>query len=300
MFWKGALLTVAVIFSGVNVNGQSNILNAKKPEDIGKLTEAQIKADPNVPLEYGYVEDRDILWSKMTWEVIDLNERVNFPLYYPIDGQGANYGRKSLYEVLVTNIKNGKIQDIYSDSYFADQRKFGELETTLSKVDTTDLGLEQINAGERVSEMYIDRRDLSAADIVEYRIKGMWYFDKRQGELKYRILGIAPVAPDVNFMDQGIEDGSNLVELFWVWYPSARQVLHEAKAFNVGNSGVPISFDHLLNARRFNATIYKEDNVYGDREIRDYVPDNAMMQLMEAKRLREEIRNFEQDVWKNE
>lgn len=300
MFWKGVLLTVAVVFTGINANGQANILNAEKPEDIGKLTEAQKNADPDIPLEYGYVEDRDILWSKMIWEVIDLNERVNFPLYYPIDGAGGHTGRQSLYDVLVTNIKNGRIQDIYADSYFTDQRRFGELETTLSKVDTTDLGLEQLNAGEQVSEMYVDRRDLTSADIVEYHIKGMWYFDKRQGELKYRILGIAPVAPDVNFMDQDIDDGSNLVELFWVWYPSARQVLHEAKAFNVGNSGMPISFDHLLNARRFNANIYKEENVYGDREIRDYIPDNAMFQLMESQRLREEIRDFEQDVWKNE
>ncbi|MGS2739659.1 type IX secretion system ring protein PorN/GldN [Sinomicrobium sp. M5D2P17] len=300
MFWKGVLSTVVMVLIAWNTSGQANVLNAKRPEDIGKKTEAQENAGPDVPLEYGYVEDRDILWSKVVWEVIDLNERVNFPLYYPINGVGGNAGRESLYDVLVTNIKNGNIKDIYSDSYFSENRNFGELETTLSKVDTTDLGYEQINAGEQVSEMYIDRRDLSSADIVEYHIKGMWYFDKRQGELKYRLLGIAPVAPDVNFMDEGIDDGSNLVELFWVWYPGARQVLHDAKVFNVTNSGVPISFDHLLNARRFNGVVYKEENVYGDREIRDYIPDNAMFQLMEAQRIEEEIRNFEQDVWKNE
>ena len=43
---------------------QANILNAKKPEEIGKRTEAQIAADNDKPLEYGYVDDRDILWSK--------------------------------------------------------------------------------------------------------------------------------------------------------------------------------------------------------------------------------------------
>ncbi len=29
------------------------------------------------------------------------------------------------------------------------------------------------------------------------KLKGFWYFDKRQGELKYRFLGICPVSPDV-------------------------------------------------------------------------------------------------------
>ena len=27
-----------------------------------------------------------------------------------------------------------------------------------------------------------------------YNIKGMWYFDKKYSELKYRLLGLAPVA----------------------------------------------------------------------------------------------------------
>ena len=34
---------------------------------------------------------------------------------------------------------------------------------------------------------------IEAKEITEFMIKGMWYFDKRQGELKYRLLGIAPL-----------------------------------------------------------------------------------------------------------
>jgi gliding motility associated protien GldN len=277
---------------------QANILNAKKPEEIGKKTEAQILADNDVPLEYGYVDDRDILWSKTVWEVIDLDQRVNFPLYYPLDTIDIGADRRSLYDVLIKNIKNGKLTDVYVDSYFTEKRKFSDLAATLKKVDTTDLGYEQYNAGERISPEYINQRELTAADIEEYRIKGMWYFDKRQGEMKYRLLGIAPVAPDVNFIDNEnmtLEDAK--VELFWVWFPSARQILHEAKVFNQRNSAMPISFDMLLNSRRFNATVYKEDNVHGDREINDYVTDNALFQLLEAQRIKEEIRDREQDMW---
>lgn len=61
----------------------------------------------------------------------------------------------------------------------------------------------------------------------------MWYFDKRLGELKYRLIGIAPVAPDVNFIDDdSIDPEENKVPLFWVWYPSAREILHKARVFN--------------------------------------------------------------------
>lgn len=298
MNWKNVLLIGAVTLLPASLMAQANILNAKKPQDIGVKTEAQIALDNDAPLEYGYVDDRDILWSKTVWEVIDLDERVNFPLYYPTDTIDIGNDRRSLYDVLLKNIKNGTLKDVYADSYFTDKRKFSDLTATLQKVDTTDYGYEQLNAGEQVSPEFIMRRDISAADIEEYRIKGMWYFDKRQGELKYRLLGIAPVAPDVNFIDDDSMDPSDAkVELFWVWYPDARQILHEAKVFNQRNSAQPISFDMLLNARRFNGVIYREDNVHGDRKVEAYIPDNALFQLLEANRIQEVIRDREQDMW---
>ena len=282
----------------LSMAAQANILNAKKPEDIGKKTAEQVAADNDSPLPYGYVDDRDILWSKTVWEVVDLDERVNFPLYYPLDTIDIGADRRSLYDVFLKNIKNGKLTDVYVDSYFTEKRKFSDLAATLKKVDTTDLGYEQINAGEELSPEYINQRELTAADIEEYRIKGIWYFDKRQGELKYRLLGIAPVAPDVNFIDdESMDPADAKVELFWVWYPSAREILHTAKVFNQRNSAQPISFDMLLNARRFNGVIYKEDNVHGDREIKEYIADNALFQLLEADRIKEAIRDREQDMW---
>jgi gliding motility associated protien GldN len=298
MNWKNVLLIGAVSLLPASIMAQANILNAKKPQEIGVRTEAQKALDNDAPLEYGYVDDRDILWSKTVWETIDLDERVNFPLYYPIDTVDIGADRRSLYDVLLKNIKNGKLEDVYVDSYFTEKRVFSDLAATLSKVDTTDMGYEQINAGEVLSAEFINERDLTAADIEEYRIKGIWFFDKRQGELKYRLLGIAPVAPDVNFIDdESMDPADAKVELFWVWYPGARQLLHDAKVFNQRNSAQPISYDMLLNARRFNGVIYREDNVHGDRKVNDYIADNALFQLLEAKRIKEVIRDREQDMW---
>ncbi len=298
MNWKNVILVGAVSLLPISIMAQANILNAKKPEDIGKKTANQLAMDDDIPLDYGYVDDRDILLSKTIWEVIDLDERVNFPLYYPTDTVDIGSDRRSLYDVFLKNIKNGKLTDVYVDSYFTEKRKFEDLKATLTRIDTTDLGYEQINAGEALSPEYVNRRDITAADIEEYRIKGIWYFDKRQGELKYRLLGIAPVAPDVNFVDdESMSPGDNKVELFWVWFPSARKILHDAKVYNQRNSAQPISFDMLLNARRFNGVIYKEDNVHGDRKIEDYIADNALFQLLESNRIKEAIRDREQDMW---
>src|SRR5210317_438259 len=115
---KSFLLTVITVFAASGVFAQANILNAKSPDEIGVRTDEQKSIDNDQPLEYGYVDDRDILFSKMTWERVVLDERANFPLYYPIDTNNIGSNRRSLFDVLVKAVKDGKIENMYDDSYF--------------------------------------------------------------------------------------------------------------------------------------------------------------------------------------
>ncbi|MFH7012743.1 gliding motility protein GldN [Flavobacterium sp. FlaQc-52] len=321
------LVTIVFIAGSFASNSQSNLLNAKTANQIGLKTPAQRISDNDKPLAYGYVDDRDVLLGKTVWEIIDLNEKINFPLYFPVDTANIGSERRSLYDVLTKAMRNGKITEVYADSYFNTKKSLKDIQGSLSRVDTTDAGRELINqypddyrtrvvkkkvvtgTGKKKSVTYVDqtvpasrtvpaeyilKQDLTAADVTQYKIKGYWYFDKRQSELKYRLLGICPVTPDVYTMNS---DEKDYIELFWVFFPNAREVLHEGKAFNDKNSALPISFDQLLNSRRFNAVIYKEENVYGDREIKDYMKNNADYQLWEAERVKEKIRDLEQDMW---
>ncbi len=297
MNFKSFLLTILSVALTTTGFSQANILNAKSPQEIGVRTEAQKAIDNDKPLEYGYVEDRDIMYSKMTWEKVILDERVNFPLYYPVDTNNIGSNRRSLYDVLTKAIKDGLVESVYDDSYFTAKRSLKDLDDITRKVDTLDIGYDQLNADGFVDPEYITTRVIASYDVSAYLIKGLWYFDKRQGELKFRLLGIAPAAADVNFIDSDDEANKEPNPLYWVFFPDVRDILHEAKAFNNKNSAVPFSFDHLLNARRFNGYVYKEENVYGDRTVDEYINDNALMQLLESDRIKEKIRNFEMDMW---
>ncbi|MBA4154888.1 gliding motility protein GldN [Flavobacterium sp.] len=281
---------------------QSNLLNAKSPSEIGKKTAAQEESDNDKPLQYGYVHDRDVLMGKMVWEIIDLDERINFPLYFPIDTANIGKDRRSLFDVLIKEIKSGKITEVYYDDYFNTKKSLKDMASSFTYIDTTNAGREEINtyfddykSGAKVLDpQYIDKRELSSIDVSGYKVKGYWYFDKRQGEMKYRLLGICPVSPEAR--EIGV-DNPDVIELFWVYFPATRDVLHEWKAFNNENSAMPMTFDHLLNSRRFSGVIYKEENVYGDRQIMEYMKDNALNQLLESERVKEKIRDFEQDMW---
>ena len=304
MNWRNS---IAILVLGLSATtfAQSNLLNAKTPDQIGKKTEAELSADNDKPLPYGYVHDRDILMGKRIWEFVDLDERVNFPLYFPVEGDVmSSPDRRPLYNVLINGIKEGKITEVYDSSYFTTKKTLKDIESSLYTIDTTDVGLEQMNedreayrsGSKKIDAEYIRKTEIEAYNVSAYRIVGYWYFDKRQGELKYRLLGICPVVPDV-FSLKNNDAELDYVDLFWVYFPSTRDILHEAKAFNNRNSAMPFSFDHLLNARRFSGMIYLEENVYGDRKIADYMKENSQMQLLESDRVKEKIRDFEQDMW---
>ncbi|MFZ4435917.1 MAG: gliding motility protein GldN [Flavobacterium psychrophilum] len=296
------VIIASLFFCGSVAVAQSNLLNAKIPSEIGKKSPAQLNSDNDKPLPYGYVHDRDVLMGKTTWEIIDLDERINFPLYYPIDTSNIGKDRRSLFDVLLKGIKSGKITEVYTDSYFNTKKTFKDMSTSFTYIDTTNAGKEEINnypedykSGAKVLDpQYINKKELGAIDVANYKIKGFWYFDKRQSELKYRLIGICPVSPEAK--EIGAEN-QDFIELFWVYFPAVRDILHDAKAFNNRNSAMPVTFDDLLNSRRFNGEIYKEENVYGDREIAEYMRENSQMQLIESERVKDKIRDFEQDMW---
>jgi len=279
------------------IYAQSNLLNAKRPSNIGVKTEEQLAVDNDKPLEYGYIDDRDILWSKVVWEYIDLNERINLPMYYPVDTTSISGNRRSLFDTLLRGIKSNIITEVYDDSYFTAKMTKAEINSKLYRVDTTEAGIDELNAGTVDISEYIDKINLTSQDIEGFKIKGLWYFDKRQGELKFRLLALAPVAPDVQTMGREDIDISEQLALFWVWFPDARQTLHNMKVFNKKNAAYPISFDHILNARRFNSIIYREENIYGNRDVAQYVKGNALFQVLESEKIKDEIRNKELDMW---
>tara|TARA_B100001093_G_scaffold274174_1_gene262072 strand:- start:190 stop:1020 length:831 start_codon:yes stop_codon:yes gene_type:complete len=257
------------------LQAQVNVLNADKPSEIGVLSEDQVKQlSDKKYLEYPYVDEKDIMWSKIVYEEIDLSEKFNHPLFFPKDGLYTSE-RKSLWRTIREAILDGRIHDIYNDA----NPNFTELfdkETYLKRLENRD-GPEVV--------------PLKSLDIVSYKLKGIWYVDKLIGELRYRLLGIMPRGKDMNNLAN-----DEPVDLFWLWYKDLRPTLHAQLVFDDRNNASRISFDQLLTSRRFTARIYAIDNVFNDRPVDQYV-DDPFMQLIESERLKNIIRDFEQDLW---
>ncbi len=278
------ILIMSLIFC-ISSYGQSNLLNAKKPSEIG--TEL-IKADKK-SIQYPEVDDTDVLWSKVVYEFIDLNEKLNFQLLFPVNDEQYTSTRKSLWKIIRENVENGTIDEVFdvrNDNFLNSNRITGT-----EKI--KDFYGSKFTPGDSRPQTYA-----TSSDITGYKIKGVWFFDKKHSEMKYRLLGIQPVGR--NLKESGKEQG-----YFWIWYPSIRDVLSNHMVFNDKNNNNRISFDDLLVNRRFSSYIYKYDNVYGDRTIRDYIrqrngESNRQYQLrliMESERIKKEILDFDVDMW---
>ncbi|MDB2427183.1 gliding motility protein GldN [Flavobacteriaceae bacterium] len=276
-----------LIFSNF-LSAQAGLLNAEKPEDINK----NMVSEGEDLLEYYEIEENDVLWSKVVYEFIDLNEKLNFPLLFPVDDDKNIIGRKSLWRILKEYISSKT--ELAQGNNLNDIEIFSSDDFTkkLTNSEVLDLmSYEQISRRTNTTK----REYVKSNQIGGYNIKGMWYFDKKYSELKYRLLGIQPVGS--NTEDLKRQDFKKRESpYFWIWYPTLREMLHKEMVYNDRNSATSISFDQLLISRRFSSFIYKEDNIYGNRAIRSY-KDKGLQAILESERIKKEILDFEQDMW---
>ncbi|WP_262916279.1 type IX secretion system ring subunit PorN/GldN [Ornithobacterium rhinotracheale] len=149
----------------------------------------------------------------------------------------------------------------------------------------------------KVQDTGIDRYPVGSDKVKMIKIKGMWYIDRRIGEMRYRILGISMMGPDAQSMGRGFDGADDYVDLFWIWYPDARKVLNRYKVFNSKNASSKVTFDDMLNGRRFNTVIYKASDMMGNRSIDQFIPKDAEAQLEASRKIKEEILQKENEMW---
>ncbi len=289
------------------------ILNATSPEEFRKLREEnkQMVGDSVVstkiePLKYGYIDEKDILKSMVVWEIIDLNDRINQPFYQNSDGLVSQ--NKSLFQILYDAIIEGKITEVYDDEMFQTKLEPEAIKNRVRFESLSDAGVEKINEqgaplSDEQKREYTDIYEVKSDNVKLIKIKGMWYIDKRDSQMKYRLLGIAAMGQDPSAMGQVGPDGMPIaqddtyIDLFWIFYPNAREVLANSIVFNNRNLSSNISFDDILNARRFSSVIYKSGSGQGSGVISDYIPNDADEQLEESERIKDQILQMENDMW---
>ena len=84
--------------------------------------------------------------------------------------------------------------------------------------------------------------------------------------------------------------------MFWIHYPSARELLSNHIVRSASNDATRITWDNIFEMRKFSSYVYKESNVY-DRRIKDY--KSGIDILKESRKVTDKILNYESDLWTN-
>lgn len=232
------------------------------------------------PIRLPVIQEQDVMFSWNILRVIDLNQKLNMPFIHP---------KSMLINVLMDALKKGDLNGyIYRSDELYDGNKMqaSEILNALEKYDTITVS----NPITFALERRVEKVEFNPNDVVKFRLKEEWVFDRRTAGMVVRIVAIAPVQ---NLKSDGIVVGE--IPMFWLYFPGIRPILAKAEVFNMKNESAKISYDDLFLRRFFSSYIYKEPNVK-DVRIEDYASNPEDFQ-MESERIKQKLFNFEQSLW---
>ncbi len=257
------------------------------------------------PMALVSIREADVLYSNLTWSVIDLREKMNHPLYYPTETKG-NW--KSLMQAIL---------DVTTDSSEANPNPLRVYLDEYVTIPYTREGIKE-NTGVSFTQPIINEwgeeigqqtlfTSWGAKEVFQYVIKDQYIMDKQRSIMEPRLMVMCPMfwyePVNTSYQDSYEEEGDmpSVVtrrwrRFGWLYYPEMRPMLTVTEVFNPQNNAQRRTYDDIFMQRRFSSFIKATENVHDNREINEYIV-NGMDQRLESDYIKEKLRQREHEMW---
>lgn len=303
----------AVAQQGNLSNSTTPIADEEPPVD-GFYVKSDILDREVVP--YSVIRPTDVAYVKRVWREFDTREKMNTLYASPksrlidVIMQAVLAGELTAYDPTPTD-KNPTGDDFSAMERLAPDQVLGRFGADSTLV-------EEYDENGNVVASHFEAAAFNPDDVVRFRIKEDWIFDKQRAVFEPRIIGIAPLvtpkldeitggggaagneaAADIPGMDAGMGGAGSLsadaYPAFWIYFPEARHIFVNKEVTSRHNDATGLSYDDVFIKRLFASYIVKQSNPE-DLRIRDYI-DNGVDRLNEAERIKKSLVDFEQDLW---
>lgn len=330
---KSLLYVLLGIGLSLSANAQeeslhSDTLKVTEPPRDGYVMKSDIANRKVVP--FAPIRQTDVAYSKRIWREIDLRDKMNQVFASP---------KSRLIDIIVEAIMNGELtaydptptkNDPNGDSF----KNVLTKEQVMARLGGDSVLVEEYNENNEVISSRYEKREFSGENVVKFRIKEDWIFDKQRGVFEPRIIGIAPLItpqiPGLSDINTSVTPsnvdpfdpfaGSNTAETtetaedniqpatlvttsievdptpaFWIYFPEARHVFVNKEVVTRNNDATGLSYDDVFVKRIFSSYIVKQSNPE-DLRIKDYIKED-IERLYESERIKKALMDFEQDLW---
>ncbi len=249
-------------------------------------TEDYVIASTPTPLSY-YDRFRDVDRYYTVFRIIDLNEKMNQPLFFPTRPEG---NMKSLITAIIDGIANKSITPYTGTSEDFSTQILPDEELRAKYRYLPDENKDSIFYYALMKQL---GETFDPIDVKKFYIKETWFFNTKESVFEMRVEGICPIGERYN-MQTGQLLGEE--QLFWIYYPEARDEFSKTLVPSWFNDATRMTLDEVFIDRFYAATIDKIStrNLSGRRIAEDLSGIDA---LYEAERIKEEIRNYEINLW---
>ncbi|MGC4035723.1 MAG: gliding motility protein GldN [Chitinophagaceae bacterium] len=247
-----------------------------------------------IPLPYENLRADDALFMERVWRELDIREKINQPFGYKSDDDN---GSQRFVNIMVNAVRSGKVTAFSADddrfTTPIDSVQFEKVLSGGAQCDT--LPVYNLQDPTKIDKYVVSCNNLNPDQVVKFRIKEDWVFDREASRMFCRIIGIAP-CKTIMSVDGKTERGST--PLFWIYYPDLRETLAKAEVYNSKNMGMNrLTWEELFETRMFSSYVLKStlDNPQ-NRPIRNYIKD-PILALLEGDNIKNKIFDYEQNLW---